>query len=210
MLSQFAMYPIPTMPDDDMIANARLDETLRGTLLEQFRGYLVLQSRRRMTYDMNSRVDPEDIVQATMLRASSAFESFEGTTPQQFFQWLMTIHRNTLTEELSWQHAAKRDPSKEQTLQSSETAAVLYWLEPTDGQPTPSVRMMKDEEALRVAEAMRQLNPDQSNAVRLRHLEGWSIDQIAEHLGKTPQAVSGLIKRGLANLREALLPPARV
>jgi hypothetical protein len=59
MLSQFAMYPIPTMPDDDMIANARLDETLRGTLLEQFRGYLVLQSRRRMTYDMNSRVDPE-------------------------------------------------------------------------------------------------------------------------------------------------------
>jgi DNA-directed RNA polymerase specialized sigma24 family protein len=38
----------------------------------------------------------------------------------------------------------------------------------------------------------------------MRHLRGWSLAQIAGHLGRTPAAVAGLLKRGLQQLRHEL------
>jgi len=38
-------------------------------------------------------------------------------------------------------------------------------------------------------------------AVELRHLNGWTLNEIAEHLEKTPAAVAGLLHRGLERLR---------
>ena len=180
---------------------ANPSDSTRGRLLEDYRGYLLLIARRCLSGELASRIDPEDIVQVTMLRAAKAFPAFRGRTRQQFFHWLMTIHRNTINEELSWQHAAKRTPNRERSAVATVTEPVLYWLEPEDGEPTPSVKLMRDEEAIRLAAALAELTPEQSEAVRLRHLEGWSVERIAEHLLRSPQAVAGLIKRGLANLR---------
>jgi RNA polymerase sigma-70 factor (ECF subfamily) len=59
--------------------------------------------------------------------------------------------------------------------------------------------------ALRVA-----LPADEKVAVRLRHLEGRSLADIARHLGRTEAATAGLIRlirRGLQALRKQL-PPA--
>jgi DNA-directed RNA polymerase specialized sigma24 family protein len=38
----------------------------------------------------------------------------------------------------------------------------------------------------------------------LRHLEGWSLADIAAHMGRTQAAVVGLLQRGLKNLRNLL------
>jgi DNA-directed RNA polymerase specialized sigma24 family protein len=38
----------------------------------------------------------------------------------------------------------------------------------------------------------------------LRHLEGWALADIALHLGRTPAATAGLIKRGMKTLRREL------
>ena len=38
----------------------------------------------------------------------------------------------------------------------------------------------------------------------LRHLHGWSLHDIARHVGKSTTAVAGLIHRGLSRLRERL------
>jgi DNA-directed RNA polymerase specialized sigma24 family protein len=35
----------------------------------------------------------------------------------------------------------------------------------------------------------------------LQHWQGWSLADIAEHMGRTPAAVAGLLKRGLSQLR---------
>jgi DNA-directed RNA polymerase specialized sigma24 family protein len=34
--------------------------------------------------------------------------------------------------------------------------------------------------------------------------QGWSLARIGEHLGRSPEAVAGLIKRGLKQLRQLL------
>ena len=51
-------------------------------------------------------------------------------------------------------------------------------------------------------EAIRQLPADQSDAMRKRHLQGWSLGQLAEHFGRTEVAVAGLLKRGMETLRK--------
>jgi RNA polymerase sigma-70 factor (ECF subfamily) len=178
-----------------MFIETRIDQSTFGSLLEEFRRYLLLITRRQLQQNLSPRLDAEDLVQATLLRASRSFDSFSGHNRKQLFQWLITIHRNTLIEEQSWQHAKRRDPGRERSWQARQASPAVYWLEPADGQPTPSVRMMRHEESLRLVAALRRMNPDQSTAVRLRHLEGLSTDQIAKQMGRSSQAIAGLIKR---------------
>lgn len=189
-----------------MIAKARQDVVARGALLEEYRAYMTLMARRSLDSMTLRRIDAEDVVQMTMMRAANAFSEFAGDSRQQFYRWLIKIHRNTILEELQKHRAAKRDLKKEQSVhpRGSEDAAVIYWLEPTDAEPTPSVRMMRHEQALMLAQEIYRLRPEQREAVRLRHLEGWAVSKIAETLGKSEQATAGLIKRGLEVLRKRL------
>jgi DNA-directed RNA polymerase specialized sigma24 family protein len=42
----------------------------------------------------------------------------------------------------------------------------------------------------------------QCQAVTLHHFEGWTLEQVGEHLGRRASAVAGLIKRALQTLRQ--------
>ena len=53
-------------------------------------------------------------------------------------------------------------------------------------------------------EGLMELNDDDREAVMMRHLEGYSIKEIAKHLGKSENATSVLIHRALKKLREIL------
>jgi RNA polymerase sigma-70 factor (ECF subfamily) len=44
----------------------------------------------------------------------------------------------------------------------------------------------------------------QREALVLQHWQGWSLADIGRHLGRSPEAVAGLLKRGLKQLREIL------
>jgi RNA polymerase sigma-70 factor (ECF subfamily) len=41
----------------------------------------------------------------------------------------------------------------------------------------------------------------QREALTRRYLQSWSLEDIGQHLGRSPTAVVGLIKRGLKQLR---------
>jgi RNA polymerase sigma-70 factor (ECF subfamily) len=64
--------------------------------------------------------------------------------------------------------------------------------------------VIRAEAAVNLAHAIDELPEDQRVAVRMRHLDGLGIDQIAEKMDKTPAAIAGLIRRGLQSLRERL------
>ena len=63
---------------------------------------------------------------------------------------------------------------------------------------------MQGELAVRLAVEIEKLPSDQREAVRLRHLEGWSLKNLAGHFHRSESAVAGLLKRGLRGLREQL------
>jgi RNA polymerase sigma-70 factor, ECF subfamily len=69
---------------------------------------------------------------------------------------------------------------------------------------TPSQKAIRIEQSEHLSHALEALPEDQREAVRLRHLEGWALADIAVRLGRTPAATAGLIKRGMKALRRGL------
>jgi RNA polymerase sigma-70 factor (ECF subfamily) len=77
-------------------------------------------------------------------------------------------------------------------------------MQPAGRGTSPSQRVIKAEAALNLAHAIDELPDEQRTAVRMRHLEGRGIEEVAASMDKTPAAVAGLVRRGLQTLRERL------
>ena len=69
---------------------------------------------------------------------------------------------------------------------------------------SPSLRLMNKELGERLAEALVQLLEDERTAVMLKHIHGWKVAEIAQHMSRTPESVAGLLRRGLSKLRHAM------
>ena len=52
--------------------------------------------------------------------------------------------------------------------------------------------------------ALADLPEDQQRAVRLKFLDEWTSQEIAEVMGKTERAVAGLLRRGMSQLKDVL------
>ncbi len=70
--------------------------------------------------------------------------------------------------------------------------------------PTPSRLVVRSEAASALLVALDSLPEEQRQVVRLKHLDGRSVAEIAEMLGKSEAAVAGLLRRGVVALREKL------
>ena len=60
------------------------------------------------------------------------------------------------------------------------------------------------EQLLQLANSLLELPVDQREVVILKHLRDRTLQQIADESGRTVPAVAGLLRRGLAKLREIL------
>jgi len=81
--------------------------------------------------------------------------------------------------------------AREQPLEAAladSSARLDAWL--AAEQSSPSQRAARNEEALRLAEALERLPEAQREALVLQHRQGWSLAQIGEHLGRSPEAVA--------------------
>ena len=69
----------------------------------------------------------------------------------------------------------------------------------------PLARTLKEaRELLRLADALADLPEPMREVVILKHCRGQTLQQIADHLGKTVPAVASLLRRGLEALRHRL------
>jgi len=76
------------------------------------------------------------------------------------------------------------------------------WL--ATAEPSPSQQAQRHERAVRLAGALATLPENQREAVVLRHWHDCSLAEIGGRLGCTTAAVTGLLHRGLRNLRNRL------
>jgi RNA polymerase sigma-70 factor (ECF subfamily) len=181
-----------------------------GALLQYFRPYLRILASRQLDSAVNARVDPSDVVQQTCLEACRDVDAFRGSSQAELVAWLRRILENNVSQSIQVHCVAqKRSVSREQLMGDTKNAKGNLADVSGGKSSSPSRRAMRGELAVRVATEIERLPDDQREAVRLRHLEGWSLAQLARHFDRTESAVAGLIKRGLRALRLQLADVAK-
>lgn len=194
------------MARSELLERARRgDGRALGELLEAYRTGLHRQATRQLDGRLAARIDPSDIIQLTFLEAHRNLPQFQGADERDWRAWLEGILDHNVASVLrDHTRTQKRDIRREQSLDDSQGKAAPLKHQLDDGQSSPSHRLMRSEEADHLRSALEGLPPEQRLAVRLRHLEGWPLLEIAEQLGRTPAATAGLIKRGMQTLRKHL------
>jgi RNA polymerase sigma-70 factor, ECF subfamily len=176
-----------------------------GRDLEGHRPYLSLLARMHLDPRLRDRLDSSDVVQQTLLEAHAKQDQFRGTTPAELAAWLRQMLAHNLADAVRALHRAKRDVKLERSLEAAldgSSCRLGAWL--AAEQSSPSQQAANNEELLRLAEALPRLPDAQREAVILHHLQGWTLAELAGHLGRSEPAVAGLLHRGLKKLRELL------
>jgi RNA polymerase sigma-70 factor (ECF subfamily) len=173
--------------------------------LESYRAYLRLLAGTQLDPRLQGKFEPSDAVQETLLRAHQALHNFQPRGDGDMAAWLRQILGNVLIDAVRRYTAAARDVALERSLPAAieqSSARLEEWLRAEQG--SPEQELLRQEQMLLLAESLARLPDDQRSALELKHLHGWTVEAIANHMGRTRAAIAGLLRRGLETLRDLL------
>ncbi len=191
--------------DDSALATSSLEDKAEGTrliaLVELARGgdseafgqlydHYHPSVYRFLYYRVGSVQLAEDLTSETFFRALRSMSSFRWQG-KDFGAWLMTIARNLTTD-----HFKAGRTRLENTTEDMST------LDSTTEGPENAVLATLTNEAL--LEALSELPAEQRECLVLRFLQGFSIAETADVLGRSAGAVKQLQLRGVRNLARIL------
>jgi RNA polymerase sigma-70 factor (ECF subfamily) len=183
--------------------NTRLANGDLGRHLDGFREYLRLLARLQLSAKLSGKIDLSGVVQQTLLDACQAQDFPSGATQQA--AWLRQALANNLTDEIRRLVGRGRERTEQHSLERSleaSSARLEAWL--AHEESTPGRKAAHGEQLTRLAEALLQLPEDQRRAVELHHLQRLSLADVGRQLGRSREAVAGLVFRGLKTLRTLL------
>lgn len=177
--------------------------------LEPYRHYLEVLAGLHLDRRLRGKVDPADVVQQVFLRAYQGLADLRAEEPAALAAWLRRILARTLADVARHHDRDRRDVSRERSFEADldrSASGLASWL--AADHTSPSGRAERNEELFRLVAALAQLPPRMREVVVLKHCEGRTLAEIAEHLGKSVAAVASLLRRGLEELRHRLGPGA--
>jgi RNA polymerase sigma-70 factor (ECF subfamily) len=119
--------------------------------------------------------------------------------------WLRRILARNLLDEARKLKRVGYDATRERSLEAALEASsgrLEAWL--AAEQSSPSEHAVRKEQLLQLADALAKLPTDQREAVVRHHLQGDSLADVAKEMGRSKDAVAGLLHRGLTKLRDLL------
>jgi RNA polymerase sigma-70 factor (subfamily 1) len=161
--------------------------------------YLGVLARLQLGPYILKRIDLSGVIQQTLREAHRRQGLLRLASPAQELLWLRRVLAETLAGEVR-KLAAEQGAAGPDLALESAALRLAFWL--TADASAPSAVAERNEQAMQLAVALAELPEAQREALVLQHWHGWSRDEIAEHLDRTPGAVGSLIQRGLARLRE--------
>ena len=161
--------------------------------------------RARLNPRQAAKLDSSDIVQQTLLNAFAKRDQFRGSTEAEFAAWLREILKHYLADALRDQRRHKRDVRRERSLEDridDTFSRTRNWL--AAAQSSPRQKAIRQEDLLRLSEALVELPEVQREVIVLHHLQGLQLAEVAAEIGRSESAVAGLLFRGLKNLHSLL------
>ena len=104
---------------------------------------------------MHHNIDASDLVQQTFIDAYRKKDQFRGKTDAERAAWLRMILTHNLADVMRYQHRAKRDVSRQQSLEREIDGSFCRaesWL--AASQTSPSQHLTKKEDLLRLSGAL--------------------------------------------------------
>ena len=171
-----------------------------GARLMAQAGWLALLFGHLTGPALRARVEVEDLVQETLLRAVSAPGGLppaeEGEAPLR--RWLAHIARHCVTDVLRSLRAAKRCGGERRLVRADWSATGLSASQLPAAGPGPGTLagLAEDERALQ--RAFEGLSAEHRRVIGLRQLEGLSAEEAGARMGRSAAAVHSLYRRALA------------
>jgi RNA polymerase sigma-70 factor (ECF subfamily) len=175
------------------------------SLLTGYRSYLRLLASTCVGPDLQCKADASDVVQETLLKAHSNFHQFRGTTEGEWIAWVRSILARNIADLHRRYGYAGRDVHREQSLDANlgRSSLALRNLVPARG-PSPSGEAEVREAGVLLADALDAMEPDAREVIVLRSIQELPWAEVAERMGRQPDAVRQLWTRALKRLGAAL------
>jgi len=167
------------------------DRVALQELIGRNRARLERTVEARLGSGLRAKVRSSDILQSTYVDVLQSLERFQGTTDEDFANWLVRVLENNIKDESKYYRAEKRDRGRE----AGEDAR-----EPAARQPSPSTEAAWTEEMLLIGRAMQRLPEDYLRVLCLHMRPGQDHRRTAEQLGRSEGASRVLLARARAAL----------
>ena len=196
------------MSEEGLVQRAAAgDEAALRRLLLAHHDRLAASIAGQLPNDLRRTISADDVLQETYLVVFRKIREFEPGQAGGFHAWLARIAENRLADLIKGQRRAKRGggltPAELRLGNDDSTVIDMLQMLAADSR-TPSRKARMHEAAAAVQTALENLKEDNREALRLRYLEGLSVAEMAERMGRSEGAVHMLCTRGLQSLREEL------
>lgn len=182
------------------------DHQALAELFEPFRDRILRIARVRIGTRLATRVDPEDIVQMTLVNAWQHLGTFDASKPHLLVNWFAVIAENCIRDEVKKGRSGKRDVNLEvqiETLRPNGGSTVAIPIPGPSG--TPSQYVSAQETAEIYDRCLSELPEHYREIILLRQHADMSWIQVAERLNSpNAKAAVQLHFRAMECLKEKL------
>ncbi len=161
-------------------------------LYERCAGRLLGFIRVRLGKDLRARLESRDVLQSTLLKSLDHLAEFRGHETRSLMAWLARIAEHEIRDCADFHHRQRRDAARDIALD--------------DDAPLPALtrsalsRIILDEEAKRLEDAIDSLSPSHREVILLRKFEELSFAEMGARLGKSEDGCRMLLARAMTAL----------
>lgn len=190
----------------DDLKHARAGDTeALARLFEPRRSSLRTLTKTLLPARLQAKLDQSDLIQETFFKVMKGVAGFTGDSEESFNHWLTTAARQACLDAISHHLGAqKRNPDHPARLNDATAPRPdpTFIREATFS--TPSLQAVRNEQALRIQAAQRQLTTVQQQVLKLRYEEKLTLREISQRLSMTEGQVTGIWRRSLDQLEKLL------
>jgi RNA polymerase sigma-70 factor (ECF subfamily) len=167
-------------------------------LFEKYRPRVAVLVRYKMSPQLRSQVEVDDLLQETFLRAYREIEHFEYRGAGSFMHWLARIAEHVIIDTARFQNRNRRRADEQVPLRSESNPGGA---EPVDSK-TPSRLLARNERLEQLFRTLDELPEQYRDVILLAKIQELTTQEIAEKLGKSRPAAALLLHRALKQFRQ--------
>jgi RNA polymerase sigma-70 factor (ECF subfamily) len=186
-----------TPSSTDLLHRAKQgSEAALNLLYEQCAARLLAYIRLRLGRELRSKLESRDILQATLLKSLTHLHELKGDERESLMAWLARIAEHEIRDRADYHGRLRRDAAREVAVDDDAPLAAA--------ERSALSRVILDERARRLEEAMETLLPAHREVILLRSFEELSFREIAKRTGRSEDAARMLFARAMTALTMAM------